>query len=117
MSDLGERDLAEPGQVGGGEEVLQRGVDPILGVDLAGVESLDEVLDGDIDVDDLVGLGQDAIGEALLDLDAGGPLDLVVQALEVLDVDRRDHVDSGEQQFLHILVSLGMLATGNVGVR
>ncbi len=33
-------------------------------VDLAGVEPLDQVFDRDVDVDDLVGLGQDAIGDA-----------------------------------------------------
>ena len=117
VGDLGQRDLAEPGQVAGREEVLQRPLGPIGRVDLAGLHPLEQVLGRDVDVDDLVGLGQHAVGEPLLDLHAGGPLDLVVEALQVLDVDRRDHVDPGPEQVLDVLVALGVAAAGGVGVR
>ena len=67
VGDLRQGDLAEPGQVRRREEVLERRADPLGRVDLAGVEPLDQVFDRDVDVDDLVGLGQDAVGDALLD--------------------------------------------------
>ncbi len=59
---------------------------------------------------------EDAIGEPLLDADVGGPLDLVVETLEVLDVDRGDDVDPGVEQILDVLVALGVAAAGGVGV-
>ena len=68
-------------------------LDPLGRVDLAGVEPLDQVFDRDVDVDDLVGLGQHAVGDALLDLHVRCPLDLVVEALQMLDVHRGDDVD------------------------
>ncbi len=86
VGDLRQGDLTQPGQVRRGEEVLQRRTDPVGRVDLAGVEPLDQVFDRDVDVDKLIGLGQDAIGNAFLDFDVGDPLDLVVEALQMLDV-------------------------------
>ena len=34
----------------------------------------------------------------------------------MLDVDRRPDIDAGPQQFLHVLVALGMAAIGRIGV-
>ena len=99
------------------EEVRQRPLGAIGRVDLAGLEPLEQVLGRDVDVDDLVGLAQHAVGQPLLDLHAGHPLDLVVEALEVLDVDRRDHVDAGAEQVLDVLIALAVLAARGVGVR
>ena len=100
----------------GREEVLHRPLGAIGRVDLAGLHPLQQVLGRDVDVDDLVGLAQHAVGEPLLDLHAGGPLDLVVEALQVLDVDRRDHVDARPEQLLDVLVALRVAAAGGVGV-
>ena len=115
VGDLGERELAEPGQVHRREEVFKRYADPILGEDLAGLQPLDEVFDRDVDVDNLIGIGEDAVGEPLLDLDAGGVFDLVVQTLEMLNVDVCDDVDARQEQVLDVLVPLGVLAAGNIG--
>ena len=46
----------------------------------------------------------------------GDSFDDVVQGLEVLQVDGRDHINSGVQQFLHILPALGIAGTGHVRV-
>ena len=35
----------------------------------------------------------------------------------MLDIQRRNHVDVGGQQFLHVFIALAMLASGNIGVR
>ena len=50
-------------------------------------------------------------------LDAGDLLDDVVHRLEVLDVDRRDHVDAGVEQLLDVLPALLVLRARHVGVR
>ena len=44
-------------------------------------------------------------------------VDLVVEALEVLHVDRREHVDPGLEHLAHVLVALLVLDARRVGVR
>ena len=116
VGDLGQRDLAQPRQVRRREEVLERGVDPLGRVDLARVEPLDQVFDGDVDVDDLVGLGEHAVGNALLHPDVRHALDLVVEAFEMLDVHRCDDVNARVEQVFDVLIALGVARAGRVGV-
>ena len=87
------------------------------GVDLAGDEPLDQRLGGDVDQDDLVRLPDDRVGHGLANPDPGQLGDLVVEALEVLHVDGREHVDPGGEHVLDVLVALGVLEPGSVGVR
>src|SRR5262249_23773756 len=89
----------------------------IGGVDLAGLHPLKQVFGRDVNVDDLVGFGQHAVGKPFLDLHARSAFDLVVQALKVLNVHRRDHVDSGPDQLFDVLITLGVAAAGGIGVR
>ena len=58
-----------------------------------------------VDELDLVGLADDRVRDRLLLLDAGDLLDDVVDGLEVLDVQRRDDVDSRREQLLDVLAS------------
>ena len=98
------------------EEVVHGGGDALGRVDFAGLQPLAQVFGGKVHVDDLVGHGDDVVGDALLDADPGGALDDVVQALQVLDVQRRNHADARAQQFFHVLVAFGIAAAGGVGV-
>ena len=75
-----------------------------------------EVLGGQVDVHHLVGLGQHRVGDALAHLDADQFLDRVVQALQVLDVQRGDDVNAGREDLLHVLVALGVAAAGHIRV-
>ena len=52
------------------------------------------------------------VGNRLADADAGQLGDLVVEALEVLDVDGREHVDPGGEHVLDVLVALLVLDPG-----
>ena len=99
-----------------GEEVLHRGGDAFGRIDLAGFEPLAQVLGRKVHVDDLVGHGDDVIGDALLDPHPGGPLDDVVQAFQVLDVQRGHDADAGAEQFLHVLVAFAIAAARGIGV-
>ena len=58
----------------------------------------------------------DPVGDRLALLDAGDPLDDVVERLEVLDVDRRDDVDPGVEQLVDVLPALVVARAGHVGV-
>ena len=56
------------------------------------------------------------VGEGLAHAHARELGHLVVERLEVLDVDRGEHVDAGLQHVLDVLVALGVLEAGGVGV-
>ena len=59
----------------------------------------------------------DLVGHRLLLLDAGDLRDDVVEALQVLDVDRGDHGDARVEQLLDVLPALRVPAARGVGVR
>ena len=58
----------------------------------------------------------DRVGHRLPLVDAGDPLDDVVERLEVLDVDRGDDVDARVEQLVDVLPALLVAAAGHVGV-
>ena len=86
-------DLAQRGEVLGLEEVGQRGVDSFGRVDLAGAQPLAQRLGRDVEQHHLVGACQHSVGERLPHARAGELGDLIVERLQVLDVDGREHVD------------------------
>jgi hypothetical protein len=103
-------------QVGRREKVRQGGLDALGRIDLALLETPAEVRGRQVDVHDLVGLGENGIGQPLADLDADRVLDDVVEAFEVLDVERADDVDSGGQDILNVLVSFRVPAARDIRV-
>ena len=98
------------------EVVGQRGVDALGCVDVAVGEPAPQRFRRDVDQLDLVGGAHDLVGHLLLLLDAGDLGDDVVEAFQVLDVDRRDHGDAGVEQLLDVLPAFGVLAARGVGV-
>ena len=76
------------------EEVLERDLGAVGRVDLAGAQPLLQRLGAEVDEHDLVGLVEDPVRERLADAHARELEDRVVQALEVLDVHRRDDGDA-----------------------
>ena len=85
-------------------------------IDLPGLQSFEQILDGEIEVDDLIGLFQKAVGDRFADLNSGIPGDQIVQALQMLNVERADHVDAGIQQLEDVLIALTMPAARHIGV-
>ena len=88
-----------------------------LAVDLARLQARDQLVGRRVDEDDLVGAVEEGVGQRLLDADAGDAADHVVEALEVLDVERRPDVDAGAEQLVDVLPALGVARSGDVGVR
>ena len=109
LGQLAQRDLAQRAQVLDAEEAVERGRDPRLRVDLAGLQAGDQVLGREVDEHDLVRLGQLLVGHGLAHLDAGQLGHLVVERLEVLDVDGGEDVDAGVEDVLDVLVALRVL--------
>ena len=114
---LAQRELAQGGQVLDPEEVVERGVDPLGRVDLARPQALDQRLGREVDQHHLVGGGEHGVGEGLAHADAGELGNAVVEALEMLDVDGRIHVDPGLEHVVDVLVALRVLEARRVGVR
>ncbi len=85
-------------------------------VDLAGVEPLEELVHGQVDDADLVGLVEDGVGHRLAHAHPGDLRDHVVQALEVLHVERGEDVDARVEQLLHVLPPLHVARSRRVRV-
>ena len=111
-----QRELAQRRQVARREEVLERPLGLLRDVDLAFLQPLDQVVGRQVDELDRVGPVEDGIGHRLAHADAGDLRDDVVQALDVLDVERRVDVDAAVEQLLDIEIALGVAAAGRVGV-
>ena len=92
-----QRQFAQRRQVGLGEEMRQRPRRFLRQIDLARLQPLDQFVRRNIDHLDLGGL-QDTIGHRLAHADASETGDNVVQALDMLDIDRRVDVDPGIEQ-------------------
>ena len=86
-------------------------------IDLARAQPREQRLGREVEEDDLVGRRQHGVGHGLADPDAGQLGDLVVEALEVLDVHGREDVDAGSQQIGDVLEALVVLGARGVGVR
>ena len=116
VRDPQEGQLPQGGQVAGPEVVGQRGVDLRGRVDVAVGHPASQRLRAHVDQLDLVGPAHDGVGHRLALAHSGDPLHDVVDALEVLDVDGRDHVDAGVEELVHVLPPLPVAAVGHVGV-
>ena len=111
-----QRQLPQRGEVARLEVVRERGVDLLGGVDVAVREPAPQRLGGDVDQLQLLRAADDLVGHGLPLPHTGDPLDDVVERLQVLDVDRGDHVDARVEQVLDVLPALGVPGSGRVGV-
>ena len=111
-----QRQLAQSRQVAGLEIMPHRPLGLRRDVDLALLQPLDQVFRSQIDQLDIVGPLDHRIRHGLADADTGDLRHHVVQAFDVLDVQRGIDVDAGGEQFLDVQIALGMAAAGGVGV-
>ncbi len=111
-----QRELAQRHQVALAEEVARRALDLLGNVHLAGLEAGEQIVGGDVDQHHLVGIVEERVRNGFPDRDAGDAADDVVQAFEMLDVERREDVDAGRQQLLDVLPTFRMTRSLDVGV-
>ena len=86
-------------------------------VDLAGLQPLEQLVGRQVHELDLVGSLEDRIRHRLANAHVGDLGDDVVQALDVLDVERGVDVDAALEQFQDVLPPLLVAAAWRVGVR
>src|SRR5664279_3814534 len=114
---LAERELAQGLEVLLAEEILEGDESLRRWIHLALLQAVAELGHGKIHVHDGVRLADDAIGDALLHLQAGCGLHDVLHALEVLHVDGRHHRNARREKVFHVLPPLLVLAAQRVRVR
>ena len=107
-----QRELAQRHQVALAEEIARRALDLFRNVDLAGLEPREQIVGRNIDQHHFVGIVEERVRNRLPDGDAGDAADDVVQAFEVLDVERREDVDAARQQLLDVLPAFRMARAG-----
>ena len=109
--------LAQRDQIALAEEIADRALGLLRQIDLAFPEPLEQLVRRKIDELDLVGLVKDGIGNGLGNLNLGDAGDDVLEAFQMLHVDRGVDVDAGIEQFLDIVPALGMTRTRRIGMR
>ena len=113
---LAQRQFAQGRQVSRRKIVFQRPLRCLRDIDLAVMQPLDQVFRRQIDDLDIIGPVDDRIWNGFTHTDTGDLGDDVVQAFDMLDVERRIDVDAARQKLLHIHVAFRMPATGRIGV-
>ncbi len=112
-----QRQFAQRDQIALAEKVRDR-VCGLLGhVHLARLQTLDQIVGRQVDELHFVGLVEHAVGHRFRDADVRDLPNDVVEALEVLHVDGRVHVDTGGEQFLDVLPALRMARARRVAMR
>ena len=100
--------LAQGHEVAAAKEIRRGAFGLRLAVDLAALQPRDQLLGRHVDQHDLVGAVEEGVGQGLVDANAGDAADHVVEALEVLDVERGPDVDAGGEQLFGVLPALGV---------
>ena len=96
------------------KEICERRFAAFGRIDLAVAQPLAQRFGRDVDEDHLVGERQDSVGQRFPDDRSGQPQDRVAQAFEMLDVERRYHVDAGAQNGQHVVEAFWRDRTGRV---
>ncbi len=111
-----QRDLSQGGEVAFAEEALQRPRRQVGAVDAAFAQAGAQLPRRQVDQLDLGGLLEHAVGQGLGHPDAGDARHRVVQAFQMLHVERGPDRDAGGEQLGHVLPALAMPAALDVGV-
>ncbi|MNM85855.1 hypothetical protein D3C81_979920 [compost metagenome] len=108
--------FAQGGKVGLREERIDGGPRLLGHVHLAFAQAFEQLPGWQVDQHQLEGFLQHPVRQGFAYLHAGDVADLVVEAFQVLDVDRGVHIDAVGQQFLYVLPAFGVAAAGRIGV-
>lgn len=85
-------------------------------IDLAFLQSLDQLVGRQIDDFDL-SIVEHAVGHGFAHTNTSEARDDVVQAFDVLDVERGEHIDAGIEQLHHVLPAFGVATARRIAVR
>ncbi len=110
------RQFAQGGEVGLGEKCIDGRPRLLRHVDLAVPQTLQQLSGRQVHQQQLIGLLQHPVRQGFAHLDPGNAAHLVIEAFQVLDIDRGEDVDPGRQQLLNVLPALGVPAARGIAV-
>ena len=108
--------FAQRRQVRLGKEMPQRPAGFLGHIDLAGLEAFDQFVGRQVDQFE-IGVIENGVGHSLAHADLGEAGDDIIEAFDMLDVDRCQHVDAGVAQLLDVLPALGVATARRIAVR
>ena len=111
-----QRQLAQRRQIARREIMLQRALGLLGDIDLALLQALDQVVGREVDQFDGIGAFEHGIRHGLAHPHMRDLGDHVVEAFDVLDIDRGVDVDAVGEQFLDVEIALGMAAARGIGM-
>ena len=112
-----QRQLSQREQVAAPKEMPRCALGLLQVIDLAILEPPQQLVGRDVDHHHFIGIVKNLVGHGLAHLDADDATHHIVQALQVLHIDRGPHIDARIQQLLHILPTLGVARSRRVAVR
>ena len=98
--------LAQGNQVAFTEEMFDGALGLAGNINLAFVQALAQIVRGQVNQHHFIGGIKEGVGHRLAHLNAGHAADHVVQAFEMLNVNRREYIDAGFEQLFYILPAL-----------
>src|SRR3984893_4556237 len=98
--------LAQSHEVALAEEISRSPFDLLRHVDLARLEACQQLVGRNVEQAAIAGPAEKRTGDGFPHADAGDAANDVVQALQMLDVERRKHVDSDIQQLADVLTTV-----------
>ncbi len=110
-------EFAQRGEIALREEIADGAPRLIRHINLALAQPLHEIVGRQVDQFDLAGEFQHLVGQGLAHLDFRDAGDDVVQAFDVLDVERGVDVDPGFEQFDHVLPAFLVARADDVRMR
>ena len=99
------------------KEIVSGALRLLRDVHTPGFQARQQLLGGNIDQHHFIRRVEHRVRDGLPDTHIGDPADDIVQALEVLDVERGEDIDARRQQLLDILPALRMPRARRVGMR
>jgi hypothetical protein len=111
-----QRKLTQRSEVAGREIMAQCALGGLGHIHLALAQTLQQIVGREVDHLDGVGAVDDGVRHGFAHADAGDARDDVVEAFDVLNVQRGPDIDASRQQFLDIQVALGVATTWRIGV-
>ena len=116
MRSLPQREFAQRREVRFGEEIFERLMRFFRRIDDAALQAVQQRARRDIHHHHFIGFLHHPVGHGLAHADAGDVPDLIVEALDVLDVDAGEDIDARIENLLNVLPALGAFGAGHVGV-
>ena len=111
------RQFTQGGEIGLGEEGIDCGAGLFRHIHLAVAQTLQQFARRQVDQHQVEGFLQYPVRQRFADLYAGDAAHLIVEAFQMLDVDGGVDVDTGGEQFLHVLPALGVTTARRIAVR